>query len=143
MEEARLQQRFAGGYEDAAGLDEVLHADTQAMELPDLDGARALLVEHGASPPVAHPPGTELDLTAHLGAGPVLVGRDPGCAIVLADPTVSRRHAEVEVDGDACRIRDLGSRNGTHAHGRAVTVARLRHGDTVTFGLHAVRLTWR
>jgi pSer/pThr/pTyr-binding forkhead associated (FHA) protein len=47
------------------------------------------------------------------------------------------------VEGDACRIRDLGSRNGVHAHGSAVTVARLRDGDTVTFGLHAVRLTWR
>jgi hypothetical protein len=143
VEEARLQQRFAGGYDEAAALDEVLHADTQEMELPGLEGARALLVEHGASPPVDHPPGTDLDLTAHVGAGPVLVGRDPGCAIVLADPTVSRRHAELEVEGDACRIRDLGSRNGVHAHGSAVTVARLRDGDTVTFGLHAVRLTWR
>jgi pSer/pThr/pTyr-binding forkhead associated (FHA) protein len=72
----------------------------------------------------------------------VLVGRDPGCAIVLADPTVSRRHAQLEVDSDACRIRDLGSRNGTHAHGRVVTDARLRAGDAVTFGLHAVRLVW-
>ena len=83
-----------------------------------------------------------LDLRAHVGAGPVLVGRDPGCAIVIADPTVSRRHAQLEVDADACSIRDLGSTNGTYAHGRPVTSTRLHDGDTVTFGLHAVQLVW-
>ena len=72
----------------------------------------------------------------------MLVGRDPGCAVVLADPTVSRRHAQLEVEADACRIRDLGSSNGTYANGRAVTSTRLHEGDTVTFGLHVVQLTW-
>ena len=86
--------------------------------------------------------GVVLDLRAHVGAGPVLVGRDPGCAIVIADPTVSRRHAQLEVDADACSIRDLGSTNGTYAHGRPVTSTRLHEGDTVTFGLHAVQLVW-
>ena len=143
MDEDRLQGRFAAGFPQAAGLDEVLHADTQAMELPELVGAQALLVEHGASPPVTQPPGAELDLTPHIGAGPVLVGRDPASAIVLADPTVSRRHAEIEVDGETCVVRDLGSTNGTYVHGRPVTATRLRAGDAVTFGLDSVRLAWR
>ena len=104
----------------------------------------ALLIEGGAgpAPAAATPSGVVLDLRAHVGAGPVLVGRDPGCGIVIADPTVSRRHAQLEVDADACSIRDLGSTNGTYAHGRPVTSTRLHDGDTVTFGLHAVRLVW-
>jgi hypothetical protein len=36
----------------------------------------------------------------------------------------------------------LGSRNGTHTHGRAITDAWLRPGGAVTLGLHAVRLVW-
>ena len=151
MEDPVLQHRFAAGYEDAAAVEErlgrVLRADTQEMPAvapPAGHPSWDLLIEGGATPApaVATPAGTVLDLTAHVGAGPVLVGRDPGCAIVLADPTVSRRHARLEVDGDACRIQDLGSTNGTYAHGRAVTATRLHDGDAVTFGLHAVRLTW-
>jgi hypothetical protein len=149
VEDPVLQQRFAVAYEEPAAVEErlgrVLRAETQEMPAvvpSDEHPSWALLIEGGASPAVTEPPRIDLDLTAHAGAGAVLVGRDPGCAIVLADPTVSRRHAELEVDGDVCRIRDLGSRNGTHAHGRAVTDARLRPGDAVTFGLHGVRLVW-
>jgi hypothetical protein len=151
VEDPVLQQRFASGYEEPAAVEErlgrVLRADTQEMpavppsaEHPSWE----LLIEGGAAsaPPAATPQGATLDLTAHVGAGPVLVGRDPGCAIVLADPTVSRRHAELEVGDDACHVRDLGSRNGTYAHGRPVTSTRLHDGDTVTFGLHAVQLVW-
>jgi hypothetical protein len=143
VDDARLQQRFAAGYEESGAVGDMLRADTQAMHLPRLGGAQALLVEHGARPPVAQPPRAELDLTPHVGAGAVLVGRDPACAIVLADPTVSRRHAELEVDGETCLVRDLGSTNGTHVHGRPVTATRLRAGDAVTFGLDSLRLTWR
>ncbi|MFZ0158772.1 MAG: FtsK/SpoIIIE domain-containing protein, partial [Kineosporiaceae bacterium] len=40
-----------------------------------------------------------------------VVGRDPGCHLVLADPDVSRRH--VEIDLTRATVRDLGSTNGT------------------------------
>jgi hypothetical protein len=149
---ATLQRRFAEGYLSPATLEErlgrVLRAKTQealALTLEDLPPdkpAWRLLLERGASRAVTAPAGAVLDLGPHVGAGRVLVGRDPGCGIVLPDPTVSRRHAELEVDGDVCRIRDLGSTNGTYAHGRAVAAARLKEGDSVTFGLFAVRLAW-
>ena len=150
MDDPVLQQRFAAGYEEAAAVQErlgrVLRADTQEMPAvvpSDEHPSWELLIEGGAAAaPATTPPGVVLDLGAHVGAGPVLVGRDPGCAIVIADPTVSRRHAQLEVDADACSIRDLGSTNGTYAHGRPVTSTRLHDGDTVTFGLHAVQLVW-
>ena len=149
MDDPVLQQRFAAGYEEPAAVEErlgrVLRAETAEMPAvvpTDEHPSWALLIEGGASPAVTAPPRVDLDLNAYVGAGPVLVGRDPGCAIVLADPTVSRRHAQLEVDADACSIRDLGSTNGTNAHGRPVLSTRLHDGDTVTFGLHAVQLVW-
>jgi hypothetical protein len=149
---ATLQSRFAEGYLSPATLEErlgrVLRATTQealALTLEDLPPERPawqLLLRRGArrGPPTAN--AIEVDVTAFAGAGRVLVGRDPGCAIVFADPTVSRRHADLRVDGGVCRVRDLGSTNGTYTNGRPVTSARLRPGDTVTFGLYAVRLAW-
>jgi len=46
-----------------------------------------------------------------LPAGAWLIGRDEGCDIVIADRTVSARHARLLVDGE-CELRDLGSANG-------------------------------
>ena len=147
-----LQRRFAEGYLSPATLEErlgrVLRATTQeavALTLDDLPPEKPawrLLLQRGTLRTPAAVPHTELDLRAHVDAGRVLVGRDPGCGIVLADATVSLRHAELLVDEHVCRVRDLGSTNGTFANGREVTAARLKEGDAVTFGLLAVRLTW-
>ncbi|MBI4798442.1 MAG: FHA domain-containing protein [Desulfarculus sp.] len=43
-----------------------------------------------------------------LGPGISLVGRAPECAVRLSDPSVSRRHAEITVDGQGLSVRDLG-----------------------------------
>jgi adenylate cyclase len=53
---------------------------------------------------------------------------------------VSRRHAELVGAHDHLVVRDLGSRNGTFRNGVRVQTARLRAGDTVTFGVVAVRV---
>ena len=53
-----------------------------------------------------------------LAAAPVVIGRDPSCAIVLEDEYVSSRHARVVPDGDGWLLEDLGSTNGTRLDGR-------------------------
>lgn len=58
-----------------------------------------------------------------LPAGRLLIGRDPDCDLVLADPEVSRRHAEIDAGEREIRIRDLRSAHGTQLAGRAVTAA--------------------
>lgn len=64
----------------------------------------------------------------------VVVGRDPGCDLVLHDPRVSRQHVEVaHVDG-TLGLRDLGSSNGTRLNGLPVTHAELALGDVVSLG---------
>lgn len=74
-------------------------------------------------------------------AGTVVVGRVPGSGIQLDDDSVSRRHAELEVDGDRVILRDLGSANGTLLNGDPVQgEVALFAGDVVQFGVIEMQL---
>ncbi|MCY4665012.1 MAG: FHA domain-containing protein, partial [Acidimicrobiaceae bacterium] len=94
-----------------------------------------------------------LAVTAGLQAGTRLqppqtdswvIGRSEGCDLVIDDPTISRRHARVTVNGTGKRlvIGDLGSRNGTVVAGRAVAVPT-RVPIRATIRLGATCLQWR
>jgi len=69
-----------------------------------------------------------------LGEYVVSVGRQNDCTIVLADPNVSRRHAEVRPSGDGFVVVDLGSTNGTRINGARIVEHHLSDGDEVRFG---------
>src|SRR5690606_18400038 len=45
------------------------------------------------------------------------IGSAPSCDLSIDDPTVSRFHCEILVDGARVRVHDLGSRNGTSVDG--------------------------
>jgi hypothetical protein len=83
------------------------------------------------------PPGSLLLPTGDrvpLGEYIVSVGRQGDCTIVLADPNVSRRHAEIRPAGDGFVVVDLGSTNGTRVNDARITEHHLRGGDEVHFG---------
>lgn len=65
------------------------------------------------------------------------VGRERVAAdVVLRDPNVSRRHAELTFTGSGdWTIEDLNSTNGTLVNNRRITRCPLRNGDMLTFGL--------
>ncbi len=69
-----------------------------------------------------------------LGKTQVVIGRSKDCDIQLADPNVSRRHAEVRQEGAAYWIVDLDSTNGLEVNGRRQKRAKLRQGDRITVG---------
>ena len=70
-----------------------------------------------------------------LADGEHVVGREPGLAIRLDSPKVSRRHARVVVRGEQATIEDLGSKNGTFVGGvRLAAPVTLAHGDAVRIG---------
>ena len=71
---------------------------------------------------------------------PLIVGRAPTCDLSVADPTISRRHAELVVDEDQVTLRDLGSSNGTFVNGHKVAAATLEVDDLIAFGKVAFRL---
>lgn len=68
------------------------------------------------------------------------VGRDLENDVILAHPSVSRRHARLVRAGQDILLEDLGSANGTRHNGRAVSQARLRAGDEVAFGAVVLRV---
>jgi hypothetical protein len=95
------------------------------------DGWRALV--KSASGLLGHGRGSAPFLLAlhSLENDRVLVGRHPRCDIVLDDPDVSRRHAELMFRDGVWVIRDLGSTNGTTVNGAPVGRSEVRPGDIV------------
>lgn len=83
------------------------------------------------------PPGSLLLPTGDrvpLGEYVVTIGRQGDCTIVLADPNVSRHHAEIRPSGDGFVVVDLGSTNGTKVNDTRVSEHQLRDGDEVRLG---------
>jgi hypothetical protein len=64
----------------------------------------------------------------------LLVGRHPNCDVVVDEPSVSRRHAQLTYRDGAWVIQDLASTNGTLVNGERVGRTALRAGDIVTLG---------
>jgi hypothetical protein len=69
-----------------------------------------------------------------LAGASLLLGRSSTCQLVLADDTVSRRHAELRLRDGTWFIRDLGSSNGTWVNGRRVVEAEVAPGDELWLG---------
>jgi len=88
-------------------------------------GSRALVLPDGAR--------------VQLGEASVVIGRLTECDITLADPRVSRRHAEVRPDYGGHKVVDLGSMNGTTVNGVAVREHALVEGDTIGVGSTVIR----
>ncbi|MGH2804427.1 MAG: FHA domain-containing protein [Thermoleophilaceae bacterium] len=81
-----------------------------------------------------------LALPSHAGRE-FLLGRSRECDCVLAEPSVSRRHAELRRVGGRWLLRDLGSRNGTRVNGvRVLEETEVGPGDRVSFGDAGYRL---
>jgi pSer/pThr/pTyr-binding forkhead associated (FHA) protein len=67
------------------------------------------------------------------------IGRDPGCAIHLDDPSVSSRHARITIVEGQPFVTDLGSTNGTRVNGQLIdTPHPLAAGDLITIGTISV-----
>ncbi|MFZ5440206.1 MAG: FHA domain-containing protein [Myxococcota bacterium] len=69
-------------------------------------------------------------------SGTMTVGRVAGVDVQIDDDSVSRRHAELVVDGREVTVRDLGSANGTTVNGAPISEDTiLAAGDIVQFGV--------
>jgi DNA-binding NtrC family response regulator len=75
-----------------------------------------------------------------LGARPITIGAHRSCDLVVEDPQVSRKHAELAAAPEGVRIRDLGSTNGTWWQGSRVGEVVVPGGATVRFGETPVRI---
>jgi hypothetical protein len=126
-EHARDEEyRFVGPVEVGLVVDPHGRAGMLSCEARFVEGDGAL------------PPGSLLLPTGDrvpLGEYAVSIGRQNDCTIVLGDPNVSRRHAEIRPAGDGFSVVDLGSTNGTRVNGmRIPSERRLVDGDEVRCG---------
>jgi diguanylate cyclase (GGDEF)-like protein len=70
-----------------------------------------------------------------LAKGPTVLGRGVYADLRIEDDGVSRRHAQVLLDGNVASLRDLGSANGTFCNGKRVCDrVQLAEGDKVSMG---------
>lgn len=82
------------------------------------------LIITSAAGPVAH------ELTDDL----ITIGRAPENLIHLEDPSVSGRHAQLQLVGETYELKDLDSTNGTRVNGRPIASVALRIGDRIHLG---------
>ncbi len=84
-----------------------------------------LVIERGPAPDKRY------DITAVTNT----LGRSPGNEIVIHDPEISRRHAQIVQQEHGFAIEDMGSTNGTFVNGqRCAGLTSLRAGDRIELG---------
>ncbi len=66
---------------------------------------------------------------------PFTIGRRTDRDLVMADPRVSREHAQFQKEADGVYVFDQGSRHGTFVNGERVNRRKLNRNDHVEFGV--------
>jgi DNA-binding NtrC family response regulator len=75
-----------------------------------------------------------------LRVGTISIGSGADCDLVLADKSVSRQHATIELLPGAVNVRDLDSRNGTLYLGARIEQARVPLGGSIQVGRTVVSI---
>jgi hypothetical protein len=99
-----------------------------------MTGRPRLVVTAGGHAPQGSPQAAGAETSVVLSKAVTVIGRANDCELRLDDPGVSRRHAEVRVNGNEAEVIDLGSTNGIRVNGNAVPSARLNDGDRIDLG---------
>lgn len=115
---------IAGAVPGAAAVASSIPAPTPAAPAEDESMAACLLIDR------------QTGRTFSAKAPATVIGRERSQAgVVLRDPNVSRRHAQLSFDGRDWHITDLNSTNGTLVNDVDVQDCILRDGDLITLGL--------
>ena len=69
-----------------------------------------------------------------LRVGSNIIGRGTDSDLQLLDQGISRRHVDLQFDGNFATAYDLGSTNGTTVNGHEISSQLLRHGDVIRVG---------
>lgn len=115
-------------------------ADDTAAASADDTGEISTRAPRHAAAPKAHPTCTLTDQQTGrvytISSDHTPIGRERVAGgIVLRDPNVSRKHAELTYDGHEWHITDLHSTNGTLVNDIDIDECSLRDGDVLTIGL--------
>ncbi|WP_438853362.1 FhaA domain-containing protein [Agromyces sp. M3QZ16-3] len=116
-------------FQFAGGISIALHAD------PGLAEGMVQVESQNVKGRVAWTPVLDVDGRRHpILKGRTVIGRGSEADLTLDDSGASRRHAEVQWDGQRARVRDLGSTNGTQLDGQPVKESVLEPDSVITIG---------
>lgn len=69
----------------------------------------------------------------------IVIGRDDGADVLIDNPSVSRRHAEIRLGEQGWVVEDLGSSNGTFIRGAKISGPQsIGLGDEIGFGKFSI-----
>ncbi len=63
-----------------------------------------------------------------------IIGRRHDCDLCIPLTVVSKRHCQLNLNNEAVKIRDLGSRNGTFLNDKRIDEATVQPGDYIRIG---------
>ncbi|MEJ2724512.1 MAG: FHA domain-containing protein, partial [Deltaproteobacteria bacterium] len=113
----------------------VLHKDKKSTSVKNLDGSLPLGLVSGNAIKLLCVEGKPKDLVWELTRDRSVIGRNPGCDIVIDDPKLSRIHAEIIRDGKSLVFIDRESANGSFINSeRVIRQVMLVPGDMIKFG---------
>lgn len=78
--------------------------------------------------------------TFEIGPTKTLVGRGDQCDLVIPGTHLSRRHAQLEIQGGQLLVTDLESANGTFINNRRISQGLANPGDEVRFDIYPFRV---
>lgn len=140
------EKHVPGSWDDSQGVE-----GTQLMQAPDLPELSAALQNAAATAETNLPhlvistasgnQIVELSVNADGSASVWEIGREQGCDILVADPSVSSRHAQLVCKNGRWRMVNMVSTNGIFVNGEKKLSAYLSDGDEVQLG--AVKLLFQ
>lgn len=112
---------------------------TQIFRMPSTDATipDLLAEEKPAYPTLTIVKGPHVGETFELDQPVITLGRDPYNSVFLNDMTVSRKHAQMNLENVAsglATIEDLNSLNGTWVDGAIISKVRIKDGSTIQVG---------
>jgi hypothetical protein len=125
-----LSRESAGDAHSSAHLENIL-AEARAE---DSDVLREIINGDGSSAMIYIHRGPSQGSRYLITAGGATIGRAASNEIFLDDVTVSRKHAEISVQGKAFHFADLGSLNGSYINNVQKVEHHLQSGDEIQIG---------
>ena len=129
--------REKGAPQDTSGQTRIFRTEKAVDEAREPQGTAAISAEEAKKQGLAWEVAELIldDKTYPLeGQGPWSIGRSEENDVVISNPNVSRRHAQLSRLESGFLVEDLGSTNGTLLDGAPIDRERIESGDELTFG---------
>ncbi len=126
-----------GSYRGAERVTELPLDQSVTLRLGDPNDGEAIELRSNRLPTTEKPPvAPRADAVAQ---GTTRIGRAPDNELVIADPLVSRHHADLNITAQGATLVDRGSHNGTFVNGARIKRVELQEGDVVSIGSRPMR----